>query len=215
MIEYPSMINSSKAPRESCIAFEKLDGSNIRVKYTKKKGFHLFGSRHQLFDESHPHLAGAIDSFKQNYSEPLEKIFTDSKVFSTPKEIIVFGEYYGKNSFAGIHDPNDETKRFVMFDVMLVYKDRTEFLLPQHFTEYFISKVEIPNIVYDGKLTDEFIKDVRNNNLSDPLFEGVICKGTKVSGAFRGKVWMCKIKTNSYLDKLKERYGNDWVKYAE
>ena len=209
------MINSSKAPREPCIAFEKLDGSNIRVKYTSKKGFHLFGSRHQLFDKSHPHLAGAIDSFNESYSEPLARIFKDSKLFSKPKEIIVFGEYYGIKSFAGVHDPEDKTKRFVMFDVLLVYKDHVEFLLPQYFTEYFLSKVAIPNIVFDGKLNDEFIQDVRDNNLSDPLIEGVICKGTKSNGAFRGKTWMCKIKTTSYLNKLKERYGNDWIKYGE
>ncbi len=30
MIEYPSIINSSKAPRKSCIAFDKLDVKNTQ-----------------------------------------------------------------------------------------------------------------------------------------------------------------------------------------
>jgi hypothetical protein len=38
MIEYPSMQNSSKAPRKECMVFEKLDGSNFRAKWTEKKG---------------------------------------------------------------------------------------------------------------------------------------------------------------------------------
>lgn len=29
MIEYPSIQNSSKAPRKECVAFNKLDGSNF------------------------------------------------------------------------------------------------------------------------------------------------------------------------------------------
>lgn len=51
MIEYPSIIASAKAPREHCIAFDKLDGSNTRVKFQPKKGWCLFGSRMQLFDK--------------------------------------------------------------------------------------------------------------------------------------------------------------------
>lgn len=39
MVEYPSIQNSSKAPRKNCIAFEKLDGSNFRAKWTQKNGF--------------------------------------------------------------------------------------------------------------------------------------------------------------------------------
>lgn len=66
MIEYPSIINNIKAPREHCTAFEKYDGSNFRAKYTKKDGFHLFGSRHTLFDETHEHLGSAIPYFRIN-----------------------------------------------------------------------------------------------------------------------------------------------------
>ena len=61
--EYPSIINSSRAPRKDMFAFEKLDGSNLRVKYTKKKGFIMFGTRTQALDPSHPHLGSGIELF--------------------------------------------------------------------------------------------------------------------------------------------------------
>lgn len=206
------MINSSKAPRESCIAFDKLDGSNIRVKYTHKKGFHLFGSRHQLFDETHPFLSGAISHFNEHYAQKLEKVLS-TKDFSNTREVIAFGEYYGDKSFAGIHLPDDDTKKFVLFDLLLVYKDRADFIKPQTFVKLFADKVEIPRIVYEGNLNESFIQEVRDNKFS--LKEGVICKGTETKGSFRGKVWMCKIKTQEYLNQLKVRFKDDWEKYAE
>ncbi len=54
MIEYPTIIGCSKAPREQCIAFDKLDGSNLRFKWTAKRGFDTFGTRTQLIDINTP-----------------------------------------------------------------------------------------------------------------------------------------------------------------
>jgi len=34
-------------------------------------------------------------------------------------------------------------------------------------------------------------------------------------GAFEGGIWMCKIKTQAYLDSLKLKFGDDWQKYGE
>ena len=213
MIEYPSIQNSSKAPREKCIAFEKFDGSNIRVKYTRKNGFELFGSKQQLFDETHPFLAPCIPYFFKHYSKPLGEIFS-SREFSNVKEIISFGEFFSKNTFAGIHNPKDETRKFVLFDVMVVYKQNyADFVLPQDFRKTFEDKVETPRVVYEGNLTDEFIASVRRNDFE--LDEGVICKGTQGKGSYRGKVWMAKIKTQAYLDRLKNRFGDEWSKYGE
>lgn len=212
MKEYPSIINSSRAPREHCLAFDKLDGSNVRVKYTHKAGFTLFGSRHQLFDETHSFLAGSIPSFRNRYEEELTSKFRKDSTFRNAKEIICFGEYVGDKSYAGNHDLTDPTLRYILFDVLIVYKDRSEFLTPKHFLS-FAGSLEIPRLVYDGQLNDSFIQDVRNDKFN--TFEGVICKGTSTKGSFVGKVWMCKIKTNKYLQTLKERFGQDWEKYAE
>jgi len=209
MIEYPHILSSSKAPRENCIAFQKIDGSNIRIKYTQKRGFHLFGSRTQLIDATHPHLGAVVDIFNNQFNEPLTKIVKDN--WPNEREVIVYGEFYGLQSFAGMHVPEDP-KFFVLFDVLVGHKNR-KFVNPKEFIKLF-GHLRIPAIIYDGNLNDQFIQDVREDKYC--LNEGVVCKGTSPSGAFRGGMWMCKIKTQQYLDRLKAKFGEEGVKkYGE
>ena len=211
MIEYPSILASSKAPRQPCIAFEKLDGSNIRVKYTQKKGFALFGSRTQMFDKSHPFLGSAVDIFYRDYENPLVELIEDW--FPNEREVIAFLEFFGDKSFAGWHEPDDTTKRLVLFDIMLGHKNR-KFLMPQEFVKLCQGKMTIPRIIYQGNLNDDLINDVRSGKYD--VEEGVICKGTEKTGAYRGGVWMAKIKTQKYLDRLFGKFGEEGVdKYGE
>jgi len=201
---------SAKAPHDSCIAFEKLDGSNIRVKYTNKKGFALFGSRTQMFDKGHPFLGAAVDIFYRDYENPLVDLI--EKEWPNEREVIAFLEFFGPNSFAGWHDPND-TKKLVLFDIMVGHKNR-KFLLPQEFVKLCQGKMEIPRVIYEGNLTDQLRQDVYDGKYD--VVEGVVCKGTQRTGAARGGVWMAKIKTKTYLDKLFNRYGEEGVKkYGE
>lgn len=209
MIEYPSIINSSKAPREHCVAFDKLDGSNIRAKWTQKHGFSLFGTRTQLIDEKTAFWGEAVTLFKSHQAEPLDKIFRSDKAYRNEREIIVFGEFVGENSFAGHHET--EPHKVVVFDILVGHKNQS-FVKPRQFLD-FGSVVEIPKVIYEGNLNEELIASVRRNDFS--LKEGVICKGSTTRGAYRGKIWMCKIKTQEYLDKLKGRFGKDWEKYGE
>jgi len=210
MIEYPSIINSSKAPREHCIAFDKLDGSNIRAKWTQKRGFDLFGTRTQLIDETTPFWGKSVTIFKNGIIDKLDRVFRTDKTYRNEREIIVFGEFIGDNSFAGHHEESDQHK-IVIFDILVGHKNKS-FVKPRQFLE-FGSIIEIPKVIYEGNLNEEFISSVRRNDFG--LKEGVICKGLTTNGAYRGKVWMCKIKTQEYLDKLKVRFGKDWEKYAE
>lgn len=217
MIEYPSILPSAKAPRENCIAFEKFDGSNIRVKYTSKKGFVLFGSRTQLFDKGHPFLGDAVDIFYQKYENKLVDLIEQN--WPNEREVIAFLEFFGPNSFAGWHEKEDK-KDLVLFDLMVGHKNR-KFLLPQEFVK-LTQKVQadIPKIIYEGNLTDQFIQDVRDGKYDQQsasrVFEGVVCKGTARTGASRGNVWMAKIKTQKYLDLLKGKFGEEEAKkYGE
>jgi hypothetical protein len=210
MIEYPEMMNSSKAPREHCIAFEKLDGSNIRVKYTSKKGFNLFGSRTQMLDKNHPFLGEVVDIFYRDFENPLVDIIEEN--WPNEREVVVFGEYFGKKSFAGWHE-KDDPKFLVLFDIMVGHKNR-HFLLPQEFIKLCQGKVPTPRVIYEGNLTDQFIKDVRERKYD--VFEGVVCKGTQKTGAHRGHVWMCKIKTDLYFQALQLKWGDEGIKkYGE
>jgi hypothetical protein len=130
--------------------------------------------------------------------------------FKNDKEIIIFGEYIGDNSFAGMHV--NEPKKIILFDIMVCNVQR-KFLRPQDFIKLMGDKFEIPKVVYRGNLNEEFIQDVRNNKFG--LNEGVICKGTEPTGNAAGGIWQCKIKTNDYFDRLKEKFDQNWTKYAE
>lgn len=209
MIEYQSIPSASKAPRGPMIAQTKYDGSSFRCKYTPKNGFCLFGTRTQLIDESTPFWGQMVSLFNNTTRELLERKFRDSKEYRNYREIIIFNEFHGPNSFAGNHQPGDNFE-ITLFDVLLGHKDR-KYVLPQTFIKEF-DFVKIPDIVYEGNLTDEFIKSVRE---SLTLNEGVICKGKERSGAYRGGVWMCKIKTYNYFERLKSKFGEKWADYAE
>ena len=212
MIEYPSILPSGKAPHAPRIAFDKLDGSNIRVKYTNKKGFHLFGSRTQMFDKGHPFLSAAVDLFYRDFENPLVDLIENE--FSNEREVIAFLEFLGDKSFAGWHDPEDPTKRLVCFDIMVGHKNR-KFLMPQEFVKLSTKyKVNAPRVISTGNLTDQFVQDVRAGKYD--VVEGVVCKGTEKTGAHRGGIWMAKIKTQAYLDRLFNKYGEEGIKkYGE
>ncbi len=202
---------SSKAPREACVAFDKLDGSNIRVKYTNKKGFHLFGSRTQMFDKGHPFLGDAVDIFYQKYEDKLVDLIEQN--FPNEREVIAFLEFFGPNSFAGFHVKEDP-KDLVLFDILVGHKNR-KFLMPQEFLD-LTTEVQAPSprLIYTGNLSDQFIQDVRDGKYD--VVEGVVCKGVMRTGAHRGGMWMAKIKTKTYLDRLKGKFGEEEAKkYGE
>jgi hypothetical protein len=61
MKEYPSIPSAADLLARSndylgrpFVAFDKLDGSNIRAEWDRKKGWHRFGSRRRLLDASEP-----------------------------------------------------------------------------------------------------------------------------------------------------------------
>lgn len=208
MIEYPSIQNSSKAPRKECIAFNKLDGSNFRAKWTQKQGFSVFGTRTQLIDETSEFWGEMVTVFKNTIADDLHNYF--KKEYKNEREIIVFGEFFGENSFAGRHE--NERHDIIVFDVMVGHKNR-KFLRPQDFIKTIGSIVKIPDAVYMGNLNEDLIKSVRQNGFN--LSEGVVCKGTQYVGNAAGGIWMAKIKTQKYLDSLKLKFGEEWEKYAE
>ena len=210
MIEYPTIIGCSKAPRDMCVAFDKLDGSNLRFKWTSKRGFDSFGTRTQLINTDTPIFGKGVVYFLNNQAPILNAHF--KRHYPNVREIIVFGEFYGPNSFAGVHDEKDDQK-VTVFDILIGHKNR-EFVKPKQLIKEFGTIIELPQVIYEGKLNEEFITDIRNNVYN--LNEGVIVKGTITSGAYRGKMWQCKIKTLNYLEKIKAKYGEEALeKYGE
>lgn len=209
MIEFPSISNSSKAPRKHCVAFNKLDGSNFRSKYTQKHGFDVFGTRTQLIDKNTEFWGEMVSLFDEKYRKILEDKFKRDKNYRDFREIIVFAEFLGENSFAGRHE--NEPHDLVFFDVLTGHKNR-KFVPPIEFIEEFQEIIPIPAVEYVGNLNDQFIESIRQNT---ELKEGVICKGTESRGDYVGGIWTCKIKTLKYFEKLKELHKEDWQKFWE
>lgn len=198
MKQYPSIPHFNKGfYGDTVYAFDKLDGSNMRFEYSKKRGWYKFGTKTQMITNRHEVFGEAVDIFMTKYSDNLQKVFTDR--YKKIDNIVVFGEYVGENSFAGRHY-NEDTKDVVIFDVNVKNKG---FINPDEFMINF-GHLHIPTLVYNGEYNDELVQNIRNNIYN--LKEGVICKGIRQTKGSEA-VWMTKIKTNEWLSKVKQLHG--------
>jgi len=188
---------------ENCVGYYKYDGSNLRCEWNKKKGWYKFGTRHRLFDHRDEQFNQAIPIFLEKVGPIVEQIVRLEVKGIT--DFIVYTEYLGPNSFAGSH-LSDDPKQLILLDVHIPKKG---FIVPKRFNKIFEGQEFTPEVVYEGKFTAELVADVRAGRY--PLNEGMMCKGSD----HRGTVWMTKIKTQAYLDKLKGNFGDDWEKYSE
>ena len=199
MKQYPEISGSSKAPLgKPCIAFYKYDGSNLRFEWSRKQGWHKFGSRTQLIDKSDPILGPAIPLFLNTMGDEIAR--RCQKLEKGLQQVIVFAEFLGPNSFAGKHEPNDP-KELRLFDVNLYKRG---IMKPREFVRGFGDLPYAAQVVYDGNLNKQFIEDVRKGVY--PVWEGVVAKGDD---------FMVKIKTNAYMKKLVEVYHAEWRNYWE
>ena len=199
MKQYPEIDGSNKAPiGASCLAFVKYDGSNLRWEWSPKKGWYKFGTRTRLFDHTDEIFAEAIPLFQDTLGPELERRIKE--IERGIQNAIVFTEFFGQNSFTGIHNPTD-TKELRLFDVNLYKRG---IMKPRQFLKNFGDLPFAAQVVYDGTLNQEFIAAVRCGVY--PVVEGVVAKGDD---------FMCKIKTLTYLTKLKETYHDGWKNYWE
>lgn len=196
MFEYPSIPGPKKAPNSPCFAYVKYDGSNVRFEWSKKKGFHKAGTRTRLFDASDIQLGEAYTTFHKDYAEWLHVHLGETLNFKS--RVTVFLEFFGPNSFAGNH-VKGEPKEMRLFDV----HDGYEFIKPKFFNGMFGKLHYAAECIYEGNFNKEFIEKIRQNT---DLVEGVVVKGNG---------WMSKVKTNRYLERLRQVYTTDYVKYWE
>ena len=199
-------------------AFDKIDGSNFKAEWDRKlskktrftNGFAKFGTRGQMIkNASNPFYEG-IEIFRDKFAHELDEIFRTHKTFWNIDKITVYGEFFGDNSFAGMHDwkePHD----IYLYDVFLYKKG---FLPPSDFIKIFDEEVDCCKKFYQGIFTEEVLKHVEDGDLTQwqyphstqEIEEGVVCKGIE-----NQKVFMFKIKTNKWLSKVKELYGETAV----
>jgi hypothetical protein len=184
-----------------CFGFDKIDGSNFRAEWDRKlskksrftNGFKKFGTRTELV-HTHSPFAEAIGIFENKYSEAMDKVFNEDKAFKGVDKITVYGEFFGASSFAGQHDwkePHDVK----LFDVFLYKKS---YLDPAEFVKVF-KHLDIPELLFTGAFDENTVASVVNDK---KLKEGMVFKH-----ADNRNVEMFKVKTQDWLDKVKNLYG--------
>ena len=221
----PKFFDDQTLHGEQVVAFNKLDGQNFRVKFSPKGAdknkFTLFGSRHTLVDENTEGFGNAVRFFKNNYEDVLRQIIINNSgkkgLFKGIEELTLFFEWYGDNSFAGFHQPDDKM-HLAMTDMFLKKKGYIE---PNDFIDIFCKdeRIETPDVIYIGKLDMDFINSIVNNDWTQEgckypnVKEGVVIKrSTLMKGQ---KLPMCKVKTNWWINKLHANFSEEECKRLE
>jgi hypothetical protein len=214
MLHYPKIPSTRDCPGGSCIAFEKYDGTNLHWCWDREFGWHSFGTRRdefalssvgiERFNQAHAHLQECVAVFQAGLADGIEKVLTDYDAFRPSDSFKVFTEFFGPNSFAGLHKA-DDPKQLVLFDVSA---EPFGVISPDRFVMAF-GHLASARVVYRAKLTGKFAEDVRQGKYG--VQEGVVCKG----GTGATDLWMAKIKTYAYMEKLKAAFADRWEDYWE
>jgi RNA ligase len=211
---YPKIPDTTGCPLKKCWVFEKYDGTNMHWDF-KKFEFVSFGTRRdtfpfteegfEAFAKAHPGLEEAPRVFNKYLEDFLFE-------YHSGMTATLFTEYLGPNSFAGQHKPGDPMHHIII-DIMKGNK----FLSPDKFLEAFESdwatergnhKLGHAKCIFQGKYSGQLIEDIRNGKY--PVNEGAVIKGVSDR-----EVYMAKVKTNTYMEKLKEQFKDNWKDYWE
>lgn len=199
MKQYPKIDYYNKGLYgKDIIGFDKLDGSNIRCEWTRKRGWYKFGTKSVMIDKNSQDFGKTIPLFLEKYNDSIPKVFMDK--YKKIDNFVVFCEYVGENSFSGQHNEND------IMDINLfdVNQHKRGFITPWEFLDNF-GHLDIPRVIYEGKYTEELIQDIKNNKYN--LKEGIIAKGSFKDKNNKEEVWMVKIKTQEWLKKVRNNFG--------
>lgn len=199
MKSYPSI--STKMQAKSVIAFDKLDGSNIRAEWSNKKGFYKFGSRTRLIDRGTYVLGESIDLILENYADQLAAKFEQKKW----TRVVAFFEFLGDSSFAGWHA--NEEHQVTLIDVDVYKRGIIE---PDEFVDNF-GDLGIPNVVHNGMLSRDLITDVKNGTLDGMTYEGIVCKYKNQKNK---KTEMFKVKSRQWLNDLTDKCNGNAALYS-
>jgi len=202
MKHYPSIPRSTGQNfREfTAYVFDKLDGSNLRAEWTRKRGWDKYGTRERLFDKTDEVFGEAIEIFKDTLASDIEAVAKKQQW----QQLTIFMEFWGDQSFAGLHVKGDP-KRLTLFDANPYKKG---ILGPHEFLDLFghFSSPKIPNFLGRIHWTRGFVEEVRVGK--DPAgitFEGVVGKAGEGH-----KLIMAKAKTQAWINKVLERHGAEY-----
>lgn len=197
---YPSISYATEC-HLPIVAFDKLDGSNIRIEWSLKKGWYKFGTRHRLLDASDPLFGMVPDLLSRGMADPLGKQLH----FAGFERAMCFFELWGEKSFAGMHDPKDPTLKLTLFDIAPFNQG---ILMPDRYLKIAQSpSIDSAKVLYTGVVTPDFIEQVRAGTLPGMTFEGVVCKA--INDKKTKMPVMFKQKSRAWLDKLGTYCGDN------
>jgi hypothetical protein len=137
-------------------------------------------------------LVGAsIALFRDTRADALAKIARKERW----QKLVVFAEYWGPKSLAGMHEPCDEM-RLTVFDAA---PDKRGLLDSRDFRKAFEDKVETATYLGRHRWTRGFVERVRAEGFEGATFEGVVGKSTDG--------YMAKAKTQAWIDAVLARHG--------
>lgn len=197
MKSYPSIPRATgQAFREirNAAIFDKLDGSSCRSEWSSKRGWFKHGRRHGLLDDSNPALSTVPDLFAEHLAEALARIARSNRW----QQLIVFYEFWGLKSFAGLHEPEDP-KRLTLFDAAV---DKKGILGPSEFRHLFEDRVETARFLNQVTWTRGYIEQVRLGEVEGITFEGVVAKAGTGHSIVRAKA-----KTQAWVDRVIALHG--------
>jgi hypothetical protein len=193
MKTYPSI--PKRAPDFKAYIFDKLDGSNLRSEWSKKRGWYKHGRRKGLLDSSNPHLEEAMpELFNLLLAEPLAKLAHDKKW----QKLTVFYEFWGDRSIAGLHYEGDP-KYLTLFDAAI---DKRGIIGPKSFLKHFDGVVPTARFLGIHNWTSGFVERVLRGEFEGITFEGVVGKAGEGH-----KVKRAKAKTQAWKDRVREVHG--------
>jgi len=196
LFEYPSIPGASGQSFQEFDAyvFAKPDGRNTRWEWSRKRGWHKFGTRTRRFDETDPEYAPAITLFHASLADPVERIAKKQRW----DRLVAFAEWWGDQSLAGFLSP-DDTTYLSLFDVVVA--EDQGLLGPRDFVKLFVD--EVPTVGYLGRhhWTRGFVERVWRGEVEGASFEGVVGKGVRGEKA--------KAKTRAWVEAIRARYAPD------
>jgi hypothetical protein len=190
MIEYPKLFKWTPDYFGNWVwAFEKLDGQNIRLGGSTKRGIYKFGTRWDRISEGDRSLGPYFREFRETFERDLIKSLSKG---GKVRHFVLFGELVGEGSFRGIHREGDKLS-IRPFDIWI---EGSGWVLPEEFIERF-GFLDQPPLVWQGKLGGDFIDRVWRGELG--VNEGVMAKGVQ-----KGEYFRLKIKTEDWLNRVRE-----------
>lgn len=200
MKSYPSIAASTgQTFREipNAYVFDKLDGSNMRFEWSRKRGWHKYGTRTRMLDESDPVFGAVIPKFHSLLGPEIDKIAKQARW----EGLVVFAEWYGPASVAGCHVDNKPEEMCLELIDANVHKKG--FMDPGEYLKVFAG---LPQAAFLGRTnwTRGFVKEVWEGKIEGVSFEGVV--GKSGSGNDHDRV-MAKAKTSKWISVIRSRYS--------